>query len=88
MQTGITVGGVNVHIGINIDNFAEGIKKAGVTVANFQKEIDKIDLEGVIKGDPFTATKKHLGKIKSEWNTIFNKLSDSMEKFGDRKSVV
>ena len=84
MPTGINVGGVNIAIGVDTSKIDGGIKDALATVKNFKTNVEstftKINLGGLVKGDPFSATKKYAKEMSKEFNNFFDTWAGNLDK--------
>jgi len=68
----VSVGGVNVSLGLDGTQLNAGIEAASKRIQNFMNEMNKIRLQGLVKGDPFADTKKHITETRAQLQSIFS----------------
>ena len=72
------IGGINVGIGANVKNVLKGFDVVDSQLRRFQKKMSDIRLASIVKGDPFSETRKHFKTVKTELNSVFNSWSKNM----------
>ena len=71
----VSVGGINIQIGINTGRVIAGLKQVSTEVTKFESKLNRIKLEGAIKGDPFSAIKKHFKTADNTLDRVFQEWS-------------
>lgn len=86
----VQLGGINVSVGLDFRKFAAGLQNASVSVDSFLKRMKSIKLEGVITGNPFSATNKYMreasanvDKVFKTWERNINTVRNSLGKFAE-----
>ena len=84
---GVQVGGLNIGIGISLKELKAGLGQGVTMLEVFQREMAKIRLEGVIKGDPFSATRNYMDKARKELDNVFSMWGDRISRVDEKMSA-
>ncbi len=75
----VSIGGIQIGVGIDISSLLDGFNAAKDNIETFRKDIAKIRVEGLVKGDPFSTTRKHLSKTREAINDVFKSWTEAMK---------
>jgi len=86
----VRVGGVSIGFGMDNTRLLQGLEVASSKVKDFQKTMTSIRLAAVIKGDPFSETRKYMSTARKEltgvfdeWKTKIGYVASSFNKFAE-----
>jgi len=87
----VSVGGINIRVGVGLESFARGLKKGESLLLDFQRKMAKIRLDKAIKGNPFEETNNYmkeargeLTKTYDEWGKLITGVGNNMDKFASK----
>lgn len=72
------VGWIYVGIGVDVTQVEQGFSKATSMLRKFQGQMSSIKLEGIIKGDPFSVTRKYVDASQRQIDKVFRLWSDKI----------
>jgi len=75
----VSIGGIQIGVGVDVSHLLDGFNAAKANIETFRKDIAKIRVEGLVKGDPFSATRKHLSKTREAINDVFKSWATAMK---------
>jgi len=74
-----TIGGINVTFGVDISKVEEGIRNMTASIKEFERKVNNIGIEGIVKGDPFKKTTKFLNAARENVDDVFKAWVSSSE---------
>jgi len=75
----VSVGGINIEIGLDYSKLQEGTKQTLSIFENLENKLKKTSLEGAIKGNPFSKTIENINTLSGKLNQLYLGWSENID---------
>lgn len=76
-----SLGGINIQFGADLGEMNRALRGLEGDLKEFARDLGKISLDGVMKGDPFSATKRYFKETTKQIDKVYEDWKDELRDF-------